>query len=259
MKPFTAFPLLAGLALPAAALPQESPVATPSPPGDNCTWYEDHWDCESACSTVTITQLGIDATVTDFDGFMTSMDSAHSTSGVTFSGEEVFIFTSVYTYPGGSFTGYGVYDSHALTQAGYTVITELHTTTTCETSYTLPPSPTGSVCSPHADHWHCDPTPGPEPTSPPGDEECVAHDDHWHCPDGVEEPPYLPGDGPDDDDDDDDDDNNQPSGGTGVSEGPPQPSAEVVDDENGVAGLEVMTKTLFTISLVLPIIFGLLA
>ncbi|ROT42973.1 hypothetical protein SODALDRAFT_327135 [Sodiomyces alkalinus F11] len=118
------------------------------------SWYEDHWDCEraGACSTVTVTQLGIDATVTDYDGFMNSMNSAYSTSGISFSGEHVFIFTSLYTYSGGSFTGYGVYDSQALTQAGYNVITEVHTTTTCPTSYTLPPSPTGSICSPHGDH-----------------------------------------------------------------------------------------------------------
>jgi hypothetical protein len=118
------------------------------------SWHLDHWDCAAPCSTVTNTRLAIDATITDYPSWLESMNLAHSTSGVPFSGTRVFVHTSVYEYPGGSFTGYGVYDSHALTRAGYSVIDEEVVTTTCppSTTFSLPPSPTGADCSPHQDH-----------------------------------------------------------------------------------------------------------
>ncbi|KAH7369200.1 hypothetical protein B0T11DRAFT_327307 [Plectosphaerella cucumerina] len=119
--------LLAGMA---AALPQGSPAPTESPTGLDCSWHLDHWDCAAPCSTVTNTRLAIDATITDYPSWLESMNLAHSTSGVPFSGTRVFVHTSVYEYPGGSFTGYGVYDSHGLTRAGYSVIEEEVVTTT---------------------------------------------------------------------------------------------------------------------------------
>lgn len=169
------------LALPASALalPQGTGTIPPSPTGAECTYvsvfhsvpliwripssfltetrfHEDHWDCITPCETVVSTRLAIDATVTDYAEWLTSMNNEYSTSGISWSGSRVFIHTSIYEYPGGSFTGYGVYDSHALTRAGYSIITEQVTTTTCPpTSATLPPSPTGSDCSPHGDHCEC--------------------------------------------------------------------------------------------------------
>lgn len=122
-------------------------------PSNCCSFHQDHWDCVTPCLTVTSTRLAIDATITGYDDWFSSMNSEYSTSGVSWSGSRVFVHTSVYDYPGGSFTGYGVYDSHALTKAGYNVITEQVTTTSCPpTSVTMSPSPTGSDCSPHGDH-----------------------------------------------------------------------------------------------------------
>ncbi|KFA76589.1 hypothetical protein S40288_09310 [Stachybotrys chartarum IBT 40288] len=133
--------------------------------------------------------------------------TAYSTSGVPWSGSTVFIHTSLYTYPGGRFTGFGVYDSHALTRAGYDIISELHTTTSCPPTVTPGPSPTESYgCEPHGDHWHCEgprtsesphtsgSTPASEvPHTTSSGNNCEAHDDHWHCPPGVPEPTYPPG------------------------------------------------------------------
>lgn len=146
--------LFAGIAV---ALPQGSPLPSESPSGLDCSWHLDHWDCSATCATITSTRLGIVATVTDYPSWLTSMNSAYSTSGVDFSGTRVFVHTSVYEYPGGSFTGYGVYDSHALTRAGYTVVEQDYVTTSCppSTTFSLPPSPTGSICSPHQDHCEC--------------------------------------------------------------------------------------------------------
>lgn len=108
---------------------------------------------EDTCSTITSTRLAIDATVTDYISWLSSMNDAYSTPGVPFSGtDRVFVHTTLETYPGGSFTGYFTYDRHALTEAGYFIITETTTTTDCAAEPTLPPSPTGSDCSPHGDH-----------------------------------------------------------------------------------------------------------
>jgi len=116
------------------------------------SFHEDHWDCVTPCSTITSTVLAIDATITSYAEWLSSMNSEYSTSGVPWSGDRVFVHTSVITGDFDPFTGYGVYDSHALTRAGYTVIPGYITTTKCPTTASLPPSPTGSDCSPHGDH-----------------------------------------------------------------------------------------------------------
>ena len=122
----------------------------------NHRFHQDHWDCVTPCSTITSTRLAIDATVSNYTEWLDSMNSHWSTPGVSWSGSRVFVHTGIETYDGGSFTGYGIYDSHALTRAGYSITTEQVTTTTCPpTSVSLPPSPTGSDCSPHGDHCRC--------------------------------------------------------------------------------------------------------
>jgi hypothetical protein len=87
------------------------------------------------------------------------MNSQYSTSGVSFTGTKIPFFTTVVPIGGGKlYTGYGYYDSEALKSAGYSIITSVVTTTTCPTTSstpTLPPSPTGSLCSPHGDHCEC--------------------------------------------------------------------------------------------------------
>ncbi|TQN72301.1 hypothetical protein CSHISOI_03172 [Colletotrichum shisoi] len=106
------------------------------------------------------------------------------------------------TLPGGRFSGYGIYDSNALRSAGYSILTSLSVFTSCPTSTTtLPPSPTGSLCSPHGDHWHCKPTATPSAaassthfTTTSSDKVgCMPHDDHWHCTPGVPQPTTPPG------------------------------------------------------------------
>ncbi|KAK4243075.1 hypothetical protein C7999DRAFT_45028 [Corynascus novoguineensis] len=159
----------------AAALPQAIP---PSP-----------------CTTTTKTQLGIHSSVTNFAHFMSSMNQHWSTSGVPFSGtERIYVYTSIETYEGGSFTGYYTYDAHALRSAGYSITTNTVHSVSCPptSTPTLPPSPTGSLCSPHGDHWHCEPTTPPPSQSTPPAGECEPHGDHWHCPSGVPEPTTPP-------------------------------------------------------------------
>ncbi|KAK0667038.1 hypothetical protein QBC41DRAFT_229212, partial [Cercophora samala] len=152
--------------------------------------------------TKTRTQLGIDATITNYPEFLSSMDQHWSTSGVLFSGtERVIVYTSLETFPGGSFTGYYTYDIHALRSAGYTITTSTQEIVSC--SPTATSSATGE-CEPHGDHWHCPPGVA-EPTTPPssephttrsapstGEYECEPHGDHWHCPPGVAEPTTPP-------------------------------------------------------------------
>ncbi|RYP08922.1 hypothetical protein DL765_008645 [Monosporascus sp. GIB2] len=153
---------------------------------------------QAECETSTTTQLAIATSLADYSAFLGSMDNQFSTSGASFTGETVFVWTSVETYPGGSFTAYGVYDSNALTSAGYSVITETATITSCSTpaetteTESLPPSPTGSLCSPHGDHWHCEATSTGDDTAPEPTATCEPHGDHWHCPPGVEEPATPP-------------------------------------------------------------------
>lgn len=107
---------------------------------------------DSLC-TKTLTDLGIDATVTHYASWMSSMSALYGTAAK--SGDKVPVHTTIFTFPGlGLITAYGYFDSHALTSAGYKIITNTLTiTTSCPTTTaTLPPSPTGSICSPHGDH-----------------------------------------------------------------------------------------------------------
>ncbi|PGH23449.1 hypothetical protein AJ80_02559, partial [Polytolypa hystricis UAMH7299] len=173
------------------ALPQAGTIP-PSPTGASCTFHQDHWDCTSQCTTTT-SYLGIATSISDYDSFISSMNAVYSTGG-SFSGSEVPVYTNAFTFPGlGLITAYGYYDSDALTSAGYSIISGVTTITApCEETPTLPPSPTGSLCSPHGDHWHCEPT--PPITSSPG--ECEPHGDHWHCPPGVPEPTSPPNEPP---------------------------------------------------------------
>ncbi|KAK4176266.1 hypothetical protein QBC36DRAFT_187916, partial [Triangularia setosa] len=158
--------------------------------------------------TRTRIQLGIDATITDYPEFLSSMDQHWSTSGVLFSGtDRVIVYTSLEVFPGGSFTGYYTYDIHALRSAGYTIATSTQESVLCTPTWT-PSGPASSSavgeCEAHAhgDHWHCppgvaEPTTLPSPSSAPhptvpSSGECEAHDDHWHCPPGVPEPTTPP-------------------------------------------------------------------
>ncbi len=107
-------------------------------------------------SATTRTVYGIPTVVTNYAVFLSSMNRAYSTAGVPWSGTRIPVYTTVATLGSGAqATGYGYYDSNALALAGYNVITSVVTTTTCVTSTstpTLPPSPTGSDCTPHGDH-----------------------------------------------------------------------------------------------------------
>ncbi|KXX77758.1 hypothetical protein MMYC01_206705 [Madurella mycetomatis] len=142
-----------GLARLVAAAPQGN--MPPSPTGLDCTFHEDHWDCITPCATSTTTHWGIATTVTDYAAWRSSMNSAYSTSGVSFSGSSIPVYTTVGTFGNGvPVTATLYYNSAALSSAGYTIIDSVVTVTSCPptTTPTLPPSPTGSLCSPHGDH-----------------------------------------------------------------------------------------------------------
>jgi hypothetical protein len=83
------------------------------------------------------------------------MNSVYSTSGVRFSGPSVPVFTTTTSFGNGQkVTATVFYNSAALSSAGYSFVTTVTTITSCPptTTPTLPPSPTGSLCSPHGDH-----------------------------------------------------------------------------------------------------------
>ena len=102
------------------------------------------------CTTTTET-YGIATTVTDYDAFITSLSARFS--GATFTAREIPVHTTAFDFPGlGWITAYGFFDASALRAAGYSVTSGLTTLTGPCSSPTLPPSPTGSVCSPHGDH-----------------------------------------------------------------------------------------------------------
>lgn len=134
--------LALGQALGVAALPQGIGANEPEP-----------------CVTETVPRLGVDTTVSDFRGLLTSLNSEYSTSGVTFAGPEVPIYTSTLTFGDGFEQPITIrYDSSALSDAGFTVTSGFATSVSCptvSTTPTLPPSPTGSICSPHDDHCTC--------------------------------------------------------------------------------------------------------
>lgn len=89
---------------------------------------------------------------------MRSLNSEYSSSGAQLTATRIPVFTKVESVPGGEeFTAYGYYDSDILEEAGYRVISSITTITSCEEEEpTLPPSPTGSICSPHGDHCKLD-------------------------------------------------------------------------------------------------------
>ncbi|KAI9375029.1 hypothetical protein BJX61DRAFT_209306 [Aspergillus egyptiacus] len=145
----------------------------------------------SDCTGIS-TWIGLETPIPNYHEWSASMDSTYSELPAT--GVSATVFTTVVNHGGQTITAYGFYDSNHLSSEGYEVLTELVTTTEpCEPSVTLPPSPTGSDCSPHGDHWHCEPTTPPSSeTEPPTEEECEPHGDHWHCPPGVPEPTTPP-------------------------------------------------------------------
>ncbi|KAB5576629.1 hypothetical protein GE09DRAFT_904847, partial [Coniochaeta sp. 2T2.1] len=179
--------------------------------------------------TTTTTHVGINTVIGNPEAFKSSLDAKYSKSGAPIT-NTVFVHTSVYTYPGGSFTGYGIYESGALASEGYDFVTRTVTETSCETteppktephdhddhdhSDELPVSPTGSICTPHGDHWHCHPsTTAPNAsgvTSSQPTATCEPHGDHWHCPSGMPEPTNKPGDDDHEHGDEHDDEHNHP-------------------------------------------------
>ena len=110
------------------------------------------------CETSTETNLAVATTLSDYSQFVASMNAAYSTASDAFTGATVYVWTTLEDSPEGSFTAYGVYDANALTAAGYSITTETAYVTACSTpepseeSGSLPPSPTGQVCTPHEDH-----------------------------------------------------------------------------------------------------------
>ncbi|KAK7749054.1 hypothetical protein SLS62_008449 [Diatrype stigma] len=158
----------------------------------------------NACETMTETRVALaGTTVSDHEAFKQSLDGVYSTPKVT---ATVVIWSSLETYPGGSFTAYGIYDLNVLTSAGFSSFTtdtavvthcpEPAPATTATGSGTVPPSPVGSSCTldSDGDHWDCAaPSTGEtgghaEPTSAT----CSPHVDHWHCPPGIVAPSTPP-------------------------------------------------------------------
>ncbi|PSN61815.1 hypothetical protein BS50DRAFT_651240 [Corynespora cassiicola Philippines] len=147
---------------------------------------------QASLCTTTSEYYGIATTVTDYDDFIESLSSMYSTT--TFTGSEVPVHTTVTDFPGiGVITAYGYYDADALRSAGISIISGVTTFVGSCSTATLPPSPTGSLCEPHGDHWHCQPLSTATTSQSPGiPSECEPHDDHWHCPPGVTPPITLP-------------------------------------------------------------------
>jgi hypothetical protein len=126
-------PLLPLLHRGALALPQ----GITAPPVTECTG--------------TSTWIGLETPIPNYHEWSTSLDSTYGDLPAT--GVRATVFTTVLNHGGQIITAYGFYDSNHLSSAGYEVLTEVITTTgTCSTTATLPPSPTGSDCSPHGDH-----------------------------------------------------------------------------------------------------------
>ncbi|KAJ3457617.1 hypothetical protein MRS44_014758 [Fusarium solani] len=170
------------------------------------------------------TRYGIDAAVTDYTSWYSSINPKHYTEGWTWCGSCVPIHTQYLADKDGKLTrtAYGFISPDILEADGYRIISSMFI-----------------VTNSHGDPWHCEPSPtttgdkpplrrrvpcalptvingGPKPTSPgPGSEECEAHDYHWHCPPGVEEPSYSPGDKPADGKNGSGDENDGGSGGPG--------------------------------------------
>ena len=92
------------------------------------------------------------------------MNSKYSTEGVTWSGYSVAYFSTTTILAGRTIVATQYYDSNAITSEGYNILTEFVPTSSCvvTTTPTLPPSPSGSICSPHGDHCK-----SPKITKPP--------------------------------------------------------------------------------------------
>jgi hypothetical protein len=120
----------------ASALPQAITVTSPA-----------------ALCTQTVTSLGIDYTVSNYSSWSSALSVVQGTAPT--SSTRIAVRTNTLNFPGlGLITAYNFADSHVLTSAGYQIITNTYTVTgACPTTTaTLPPSPTGSICSPHGDH-----------------------------------------------------------------------------------------------------------
>ncbi|KAM7198910.1 hypothetical protein V8F20_005977 [Naviculisporaceae sp. PSN 640] len=144
------------------------------------------WTTETSFKHI---DLGLYTDVAAFASFQSSMNSKYNTPAST---NPVVVYTSSTTFESLTFHATGYYDLAPLTSEGFEIYTTVFETTTCTSlvTPTLPPSPTGSICSPHGDHWHCDPS--PTDTATPPAENCTPHGDHWHCPPGVPEPSTPP-------------------------------------------------------------------
>ncbi|EMR70448.1 hypothetical protein UCREL1_2510 [Eutypa lata UCREL1] len=106
------------------------------------------------CDTVTETRTMLaGTTVSDRDSFTNSLNSVYSTPHIT---GKVIFYSSLMTYPGGSFTAYAVYNPDALTSAGYSFSSETVVVTHCPdpepTASALMPSPVSSGSEPQGDH-----------------------------------------------------------------------------------------------------------
>jgi hypothetical protein len=115
-------------------------------------------------------QYGIDTTVVNYPSFVSSLNKEYSSSGESFSGTRIPVFTTIVPFDNGeTMTAYGYYHSSVLAEAGYRIVSSITTVTSCvEETATLPPSPTGSVCEPHGDHCTC-PRPGNPTRGEPSD------------------------------------------------------------------------------------------
>ncbi|KEZ41942.1 hypothetical protein SAPIO_CDS6505 [Scedosporium apiospermum] len=154
----------------------------------------------SSCFPVTSTfrhiDLGINSDLVASSSFKSSMDAKYNTPATP---TPVAIYTASTVIGTRTLRATGYYDYNPLTSEGFEIYTSIIETTSCSalTTPTLPPSPTGSICSPHGDHWHCEPSPTPSQSDTPPDtsapaETCSPHGDHWHCPPGVPEPTTPP-------------------------------------------------------------------
>ncbi|KAM5356508.1 hypothetical protein ACJ41O_003154 [Fusarium nematophilum] len=110
----------------------------------------------SSCTTSISIRYGIDTTVTDYTSWYSSINSKYYTEGWTWSGSRVPIYTQYLTDADGkpTKTAYGFMASDILEADGYQIVSSTFTVTKCTTTTQdpLPPSPTGSICSPHGDH-----------------------------------------------------------------------------------------------------------
>ncbi|KAL6354806.1 hypothetical protein LRP88_12154 [Fusarium phalaenopsidis] len=160
-------------------------------------------------STSISTRYGIDAAVTDYTSWYSSINSKYYTEEWTWCGSRVPIYTQYLADKDGKLTktAYGFISPDILEADGYRVISSMF-----GGPKPTSPGPGSEEYEAHDYHWHCPPgveelpcSPGDKPAdgkNGSGDEndggsggpgEYQAHGDHWHCPEGVEEPPYLPG------------------------------------------------------------------